>query len=201
MRNMGVCSEKNPSLPPPQGPVLGGGFPTFRGPLNQCFESEKKSLFSMHDHISFAVADTWPLKYLMKPSTWSTLTPLNVLISMPSVLCTGRLLEDATLEVLFFLPSLLLPPSPECRATWEPGFWLQPPFFTQLVGCLMLARVTRRILIQEEGGDLGAAVAKSVFTLVLCCGDHPRGSLGFFFFFLNTLSLVVCWGWESPGQE
>lgn len=49
----------------------------------------------------------------------------------------------------------------------------------------MLARVTRRILIQEEGGDLGAAVAKSVFTLVLCCGDHPRGSLGFFFFFFK----------------
>ena len=51
----------------------------------------------------------------------------------------------------------------------------------------MLARVARRILIQEEGGDLGVAVAKSVFTLVLCCGDHSRGSFSFFFFFKHTV--------------
>ena len=69
MQNMGVCNKKNPSLPPPQGAIFGDGCPTFRGPLNQCFESGEKSLFSMHDHISFAIADTWPLKYSMRPST------------------------------------------------------------------------------------------------------------------------------------
>lgn len=203
MQNMGVCNKKNPSLPPPQGAVFGDGYPTFRGPLNQCFESGEKSLFSMHDHISFAIADTWPLKCSMKPSTWSTSTPLSVLISMPSVLCTGRLLEDATLEVPFFLPSLLLPPRPECQATWEPGFWLQPPFFSQLVRCLMPVRVTRRILILAEGGDLGAAVAKSVFTLVLCCGDHSRGSFGFFFFKHTVFSGLLRLGkpWTGIAQD
>ena len=49
----------------------------------------------------------------------------------------------------------------------------------------MLARVARRILIQEEGGDLGAAVAKSVFTLVLCYEPDA------FFFFFNSKEAVV----------
>lgn len=66
--------------------------------LEQCSYTSRPHILCIT--VSLAIPDTWLLKYLMKPSTWSTLTPSSVLISMLLDLYTGRLLEDAILEVL-----------------------------------------------------------------------------------------------------
>lgn len=63
---------------------------------------------------------------------------------------------------------------------------LLPPFFLQLVGCLVPEPIPLRALIKDEG-TLEAAVLRVCLCLlksVLHCGNTlPGGSLGFFFFF------------------
>lgn len=125
---MSNCSEENWSLPPPQGTFLRWCSAAElrdvwsymeRAPESKLRYKERNHILnlSVHDPVSFAVADTWLLKYLMKLLTWNTSTPLNVLISMPSGSYIGRLLEDAILEVPFlFAFSYSLSP---CSRMWD----------------------------------------------------------------------------------
>lgn len=203
MPKHGSLQWEESSLPPPQGASLGWWHPPSGGPWTSALNRKRSHIVFRAWYVSFAVADTWPLKYLMKPSTWSTLTPLNACWYLCPRSCVLGLLPGAALEVPFFLPSLLLPPSPECRATWEPGFWLQPPFFTQLVGCLVIGASHVGFSSRRREATWGQQWLRVCLSCFMLWWPSQRLAWLFFFFKHTVFSGLLRLGkpWAGIAQD
>lgn len=106
----------------------------------------------------------------MKPSTWSTLTPSSVLISMLLGSYTGRLREDAILEVH---PSCC--PSLQPVECLVPEFWRQLCWDSSLMLCLFAwAKDELRALFML---DKTLHVLTSLSNSVVLCDNHFDSSL------------------------